>query len=126
MFSLTIALAAKGLGYARAPSPPLLVTRVVMRALPFTQLGDDVDLEAIAKRTPGFVGADIASLCREASMQCIREKMDVIDIEGETIDTGVLDSMAVTMDQFMCALALPPPPPTAYRLTVRVRPARCL
>ncbi len=88
-----------------------------MRALPFTQLGDDVDPEAIVKHTPGFVGADIASLCREAAMQCIREKMDVIDIEDETIDAGVLDSMAVTMDQFMCAWVLGPrrfPPNFAY------------
>lgn len=37
-------------------------------------------------------------------MQCIREKMDVIDIEDETIDASVLDSMAVTMDHFKHAL----------------------
>ena len=35
-------------------------------------------------------------------MQCIREKMDVIDIEDESIDASVLDSMAVTMDHFKC------------------------
>lgn len=64
------------------------------------QLADDVEPEAIAKQTHGFVGADMASLCTEAAMQCIREKMDVIDIEDETIDAGVLDSMAVTMDHF--------------------------
>ena len=29
-------------------------------------------------------------------MQCIREKMDVIDIEDEAIDAEVLDSMAVS------------------------------
>ena len=37
--------------------------------------------------------ADMAALCTEAAMQCIREKMDVIDIEEDTIDAEVLDEM---------------------------------
>jgi transitional endoplasmic reticulum ATPase len=37
-------------------------------------------------------------------MQCIREKMDLIDIEDETIDTEVLASMAVTHEHFKFAL----------------------
>ena len=37
-------------------------------------------------------------------MQCIREKMDLIDVEGETIDAEILDSMAVSMDHFKHAL----------------------
>ena len=49
------------------------------------KLDDDVDPESIAKQTHGFVGADMAALCTEAAMQCIREKMDLIDIEEETI-----------------------------------------
>lgn len=32
----------------------------------------------------------------EAALQCIREKMDVIDLEDEEIDAEVLNSMAVT------------------------------
>jgi transitional endoplasmic reticulum ATPase len=64
------------------------------------KLEDDVDLEKIASETHGFVGADIASLCSEAAMQQIREKMDLIDLEEETIDTEVLDSLAVTMENF--------------------------
>jgi len=68
------------------------------------KLDDDVDPEAIAKETHGFVGADIAALCTEAAMQCIREKMDLIDIEEDTIDAEVLDSMAVTQEHFKHAL----------------------
>jgi transitional endoplasmic reticulum ATPase len=68
------------------------------------KLDEDVDPEYIAKNTHGFVGADMASLCTEAAMQCIREKMDIIDIEEETIDAEILDSMAVTMDHFKCSL----------------------
>ncbi len=49
-----------------------------------------------AKDTHGFVGADVASLCTEAALQCIREKMDVIDLEDEKIDAEILDAMAVT------------------------------
>merc|ERR1712070_1329652 len=69
------------------------------------KLSDDVDPEAIARETHGFVGADMAALCTEAAMQCIREKMDLIDIEDETIDAEILDSMAVTQDHFRHALA---------------------
>lgn len=68
------------------------------------KLDDDVDPEWVAKQTHGFVGADIAALCTEAAMQCIREKMDLIDIEEETIDAEVLASMAVTQEHFKFAL----------------------
>jgi transitional endoplasmic reticulum ATPase len=36
-------------------------------------------------------------------MQCVREKMDLIDIDADTIDAEVLDSMAVTNDHFKFA-----------------------
>merc|ERR1712100_503959 len=69
------------------------------------KLDEDVDPEAIARETHGFVGADMAALCTEAAMQCIREKMDLIDIEDEQIDAEILDSMAVNQDHFRHALA---------------------
>jgi transitional endoplasmic reticulum ATPase len=68
------------------------------------KLGDDVDLEQIAADTHGYVGSDIASLCSEAAMQQIREKMDLIDLDEDTIDAEVLDSLGVTMDNFRFAL----------------------
>ena len=43
----------------------------------------------MARETHGFVGADMAALCTEAALQCIREKMDVIDLEDDTIDAEV-------------------------------------
>jgi len=64
------------------------------------KIGPDVDLEQIAKDSHGFVGADIAQLCTEAAFSCIREKMDLIDIEGDTIDAEVLGAMCVTNDHF--------------------------
>merc|ERR1712196_299870 len=68
------------------------------------KLDDDVDPEYIAKQTHGFVGADMAALCTEAAMQCIREKMDLIDIEDDTIDAEILNAMAVTQEHFKHAL----------------------
>jgi len=35
-------------------------------------LAGDVDLETLAERTPGMVGADLAALCREAAMAALR------------------------------------------------------
>ena len=42
----------------------------------------------------------MASLCSEAALQQIREKMDLIDLEDDTIDAEVLNSLAVTMENF--------------------------
>merc|ERR1711920_1097004 len=64
----------------------------------------DVKLEDIAGNTHGFVGADLAQLCTEAALQCIREKMDLIDLEEETIDAEILDAMAVSQDHFKNAM----------------------
>lgn len=80
------------------------------------KLDEDVDLEKCAAETHGFVGSDLAQLCTEAALQCIREKMDVIDLESESIDAEVLESMAVTMDHFRTALDTSNP--SALRETV--------
>ncbi|OEL27398.1 Cell division cycle protein 48-like protein [Dichanthelium oligosanthes] len=69
------------------------------------KLSEDVDLEVVAKDTHGYVGADLAALCTEAALQCIREKMDVIDLEDETIDAEILNSMAITNDHLKTAVA---------------------
>lgn len=68
------------------------------------KLDADVDLEQLASETHGYVGADMAALCTEAALQCIREKMDLIDIEEDSIPAEVLDAMSVTMDHFRAAL----------------------
>ncbi len=68
------------------------------------KLDEDVELGEIAKETHGYVGADLAQLCSEAALQCIREKMDLIDIEADTIDAAILESMAVSQDHFQSAL----------------------
>ncbi|RZC77329.1 hypothetical protein C5167_001525 [Papaver somniferum] len=57
------------------------------------KLAEDVELERIPKDTHGYVGADLAALCNEAALQCIREKLDVIDLKNETIDAKTLNSI---------------------------------
>jgi len=67
------------------------------------KLHDDVSLDELAQDTHGFVGADVGQLCSEAAYQQIREKMDLFDLEDDTIDVEVLDQLAVTMDNFRFA-----------------------
>jgi len=64
------------------------------------RLAADLDLEQVAAETHGHVGADLAAICTEAGLQQIREKMDLFDLEDETIDAEVLDSLSVSMENF--------------------------
>ncbi|VVA33925.1 PREDICTED: cell division [Prunus dulcis] len=80
------------------------------------KLAEEVNLEKIAEDTHGYVGADLAALCTEAALQCIREKMDVIDLEDEEIDAEILNSMAVTNEHLQTALGTSNP--SALRETV--------
>jgi transitional endoplasmic reticulum ATPase len=78
-------------------------------------LDHTVDLENISKETYGFVGADIAQLCTEAAIQCIREKMESIDIDEDKIDDYILTSLSVNQNHFK--LALEQSDPSAFRET---------
>jgi len=80
------------------------------------RLADDLNLETVAAETHGHVGADMAALCSEAALQQIREKMDLIDLEDENIDAEVLNSLAVTMENFRFAMSKSTP--SAIRETV--------
>jgi len=73
------------------------------------KLDESVDLDSIAAETHGYVGSDVAALCTEAALQCIREKMDLIDLDDDSIPAEVLESMAVTMDHFRTALNMSNP-----------------
>jgi len=67
-------------------------------------LGDKVDLDALARTTYGFVGADIAALTREAAIEAVRRIMPRLNLEDGTIPPEVLDTLAVTREDFMEAL----------------------
>ncbi|MEO8151138.1 MAG: ATP-dependent zinc metalloprotease FtsH [Bacteroidia bacterium] len=46
---------------------------------PLTKIDANVDVEFLAKQTPGFSGADIANLCNEAALIAARKNKAVID-----------------------------------------------
>lgn len=52
------------------------------------KLADDVDLEALARRTPGFSGADLENVLNEAAILAVRENKQIIGLSelDEAID----------------------------------------
>jgi transitional endoplasmic reticulum ATPase len=78
----------------------LEILQIHTRGMP---LADDVDLPMLAGMTHGYVGADVASLAREAAMRALREVLPSIDLEEETIPPDVLNALHVTSENFMDA-----------------------
>ena len=64
-------------------------------------LADDVDLAAIARRTDGYVGADLEAVAREASMSASREFIGSVTREEVRESVG---NVRVTMAHFEQAL----------------------
>jgi transitional endoplasmic reticulum ATPase len=67
-------------------------------------LADDVDLAEIARITPGFVGADLAALCRESAMAALRRTFPRAAVTSNSIPTEELLALTVRMDDFRDAL----------------------
>ncbi len=74
----------------------LEILHVHTRGMP---LAEDVDLESLADITYGFVGADLASLSKEAAMHALRKILPEINIEAE-IPAEVLDALEVKKEDF--------------------------
>jgi transitional endoplasmic reticulum ATPase len=66
-------------------------------------LADDVDLDAIARTTYGFVGADLAALTREAAMDSLRRILPGVNLR-EGIPSNVLESLQVSRADFANAM----------------------
>jgi len=79
----------------------LEILQIHTRGMP---LSKDVELEKLADVTHGFVGADLQALCKEAAMRALRKVLPQIDLESETIPPKVLESLEVSMDNFLDAL----------------------
>ena len=77
------------------------ILTVHMRGMPLTE---DVSVDALAGMTQGFVGADLAALCREAAMKCVRAHMSEFSLD-QPISQDVLEEMKVSMNDFKDALA---------------------
>ncbi len=71
----------------------------------------DALLEELAERTHGFVGADLAALCKEAAMHALRRVLpDIWKLEkDEPIPKEILERLKVTKEDFEYALKVVQP-----------------
>ncbi len=74
------------------------ILQVHSRGMPLTS---SVDLDHLASITHGFVGADLAALCREAAMACLREVLDEVDFSQDKIPYEQLSRLGVSMTHCM-------------------------
>jgi len=58
------------------------IFQIHTRSMPLTP---DVDLDEMSDRTYGFVGADIAALCKEAAMNVLRRVLPNIDMNDKAL-----------------------------------------
>jgi transitional endoplasmic reticulum ATPase len=80
------------------------ILRIHTRGMP---IGPDVRLDLLAERSVGFVGADVASLCREAAYAALRRTFPEGALAGGRIAPN--GDLAVTQADFDAALAAIPP-----------------
>ncbi|MFX1285193.1 MAG: CDC48 family AAA ATPase [Promethearchaeota archaeon] len=78
----------------------LSILEIHTRSMPLT---DTVNLEDLATRTHGFVGADLLSLTKEAGMRAIRRVFPKI-IWGEEISLDIINQISVQPEDFEFAL----------------------
>jgi transitional endoplasmic reticulum ATPase len=67
-------------------------------------LSNDIDFARLAQLTPGFVGADLEALCREAAMNALRRVLPHIDYQRGYIPYETLVNLNITMTDFQAAL----------------------
>jgi transitional endoplasmic reticulum ATPase len=67
-------------------------------------LDGGVNLPELARRTYGFVGADLAALTREAAIETVRRMMPQINLAEGTIPHELLDNLSVKGSDFEEAL----------------------
>ena len=84
----------------------LQILHIHTRGMPLT---DNVDLENIASRTHGFVGADLEALVKEAAMGALRRILPEINLDEQSIPAELLDKINVTMNDFENSLREVPP-----------------
>jgi len=79
----------------------LEILHIHTRGMP---LAADVDLERLAGLTHGFVGADLAALCRESAMVALRGLLPSIDFGLATVPYDQLAGLEVHQADFLDAL----------------------
>jgi len=79
----------------------LEILHIHTRGMP---LAKDVELARLADITHGFVGADLAALCREAAMVTLRQLLPEVDFDLAEIPVEKLMKLEVTQEAFLEAL----------------------
>ncbi|MFH0986955.1 MAG: CDC48 family AAA ATPase [Candidatus Micrarchaeota archaeon] len=74
------------------------ILQIHTRSMP---LAKDVKLDELAKMTHGYVGADLAALCREAAMRTLRKILPKINLEDDSISVEIIDGLKITRKDFM-------------------------
>lgn len=88
----------------RAPDKKgrLQILKIHTRGMPLTK---DVDLDMLASKTHGFVGADLSSLAKEAAMVVLRKLLPKLELkDDEPIPEEVLKELKITKKDFEEAL----------------------
>ncbi|WP_406660718.1 CDC48 family AAA ATPase [Methanolobus sp. ZRKC3] len=87
--------------YVRPPDKEsrVLIFNIHLKDKP---LADDIDVQELAEMTEGYVGADIGSICREATMLALREIVTP-GIDRQEVMKKAVD-IKVTMEQFHKAI----------------------
>ncbi|MCX9014545.1 MAG: CDC48 family AAA ATPase [Candidatus Methanoperedens sp.] len=75
----------------------LEIFQIHTRGMP---LEEDVSLDDLSARTYGYVGADIAALCREAAMNSLRRILPEIDLDQKEIPKEILDKLIILRSDF--------------------------
>jgi len=61
-----------------------------------------VDLDALADITYGFVGADLASLAKEAAMVVLRRVISELNLQSDDpLSEEILEKLVITQDDFL-------------------------
>jgi transitional endoplasmic reticulum ATPase len=63
-----------------------------------------VNLDELAEKTHGFVGADLKAVCREASFQALRRVLPGLENTDQTLSHDFLDAVKVEQEDFLTAL----------------------
>ncbi|MCR4284422.1 MAG: CDC48 family AAA ATPase, partial [archaeon] len=80
----------------------LQILKIHTRGMPLTK---DVDLDMLASKTHGFVGADINSLAKEAAMNVLRKNIHKFNLEDEEeVPQSILNELKVSGVDFQEAL----------------------
>ncbi len=77
------------------------ILQIHTRGMP---LGEDVDFDELARKTIGYVGADLEVLCKEAGLKSIKPFFNDLKNMKEKVSVELLDKIKVSRGDFVEAL----------------------